>query len=106
MAQYIRNQNPGNTYFFTVCIADLHSDLLVTRVQLLRDAVKLCQKTTPVYDQCSRNLARHGAYDLDVTSTGCGLLGPVAANQIHILTPCADAGPAPVRSLQDKGYVA
>ena len=40
MAQYIRNQNPGNTYFFTVCLADL----LVTQMQLLRDAVKLCQK--------------------------------------------------------------
>jgi putative transposase len=47
MAQYIRNQNPGNTYFFTVCLADLHSDLLVTQVQLLRDAVKLCQKQRP-----------------------------------------------------------
>ena len=47
MTQYIRNQNPGNTYFFTVCLADLHSDFLVTQMQLLRDAVKLCQKQRP-----------------------------------------------------------
>ena len=38
---------PGGTYFFTVRLQDPLSDLLVVRIDLLRDAVRLCRKRWP-----------------------------------------------------------
>ncbi|MEN8895885.1 MAG: transposase [Yoonia sp.] len=48
MTQYRRRFVPGGTYFFTVCLADTQSDLLVERVDLLRNAVRICQKRRPL----------------------------------------------------------
>jgi REP element-mobilizing transposase RayT len=36
---YRRNQVPGGTFFFTVNLLDRRSELLVTQIQALRDAV-------------------------------------------------------------------
>jgi putative transposase len=37
---YRRNRVPGGTFFFTVDLLDCRSDLLVTQIQALRDAVR------------------------------------------------------------------
>jgi putative transposase len=47
MAHYIRRYVPGGTYFFTVRLQDQTSDLLITEIALLRDAVRLCRKRLP-----------------------------------------------------------
>ncbi len=47
MTKYIRKFSPGSTYFFTVCLADKQSNLLVEEVDLLRDVTRLCQKQRP-----------------------------------------------------------
>ena len=39
MPDYRRNRVPGGTFFFTVNLLDRRSDLLVTQIQALRDAV-------------------------------------------------------------------
>ncbi len=40
MPDYRRNRVPGGTYFFTVNLLDLRSDLLVSEIHALRDAVR------------------------------------------------------------------
>jgi len=40
MPNYRRNRVPGGTYFFTVTLLDRRSDLLVTRIDALRAAVR------------------------------------------------------------------
>ena len=47
MTNYRRLFVPGGTYFFTVALADPSSTLLVEQVDLLRHAVRLCQKQRP-----------------------------------------------------------
>ncbi|WP_127113636.1 REP-associated tyrosine transposase [Shimia sediminis] len=39
MPRYIRDRTPGGTWFFTVCLRDRSSDLLVREIALLRRAV-------------------------------------------------------------------
>jgi putative transposase len=38
---------PGSTYFFTVRLQDQRTELLVSHIQVLRDATRLCQKRWP-----------------------------------------------------------
>ena len=40
MPDYRRNRVPGGTFFFTVNLRDRRSDLLVTQIDILRDAVR------------------------------------------------------------------
>lgn len=40
MSSYIRRRVPGATYFFTIRLADRHSDLLLRRIALLRQAMR------------------------------------------------------------------
>lgn len=47
MTNYRRRFVPGGTYFFTVRLQDAQSDLLTTRINVLRDATKLCMKRWP-----------------------------------------------------------
>jgi putative transposase len=47
MSNYRRLLVPGGTYFFTVRLQDQSSDLLVSRIDLLRDATRLCRKRWP-----------------------------------------------------------
>jgi putative transposase len=47
MPNYRRNQVPGATYFFTVNLLDRRSDLLVTHIELLRDAVRNVRQRRP-----------------------------------------------------------
>ena len=47
MPDYRRNRIPGASYFFTVNLRDRRSDLLVARVDLLRDAVRGVRRQFP-----------------------------------------------------------
>ncbi|MEO1638531.1 MAG: transposase [Pseudomonadota bacterium] len=47
MSQYRRLRVPGGTYFFTVRLQDQGSDLLVRKIDLLRDATRLCRQRWP-----------------------------------------------------------
>ena len=46
MSDYHRNRVPGGTFFFTVNLLDRRSDLLVTQINILRDAVCLAHAFT------------------------------------------------------------
>ena len=45
--RYRRSNTPGATYFFTVNLADRKSDLLVTQINALRDAVRKIRQSHP-----------------------------------------------------------
>lgn len=47
MSNYRRFTVPGGTYFFTVRLQDPRADLLVTHIDLLRHATRLCRKQWP-----------------------------------------------------------
>lgn len=47
MSRYIRPRIPGATVFFTVCLADRTSSLLVSHVDLLRHSVWLTRRERP-----------------------------------------------------------
>jgi REP-associated tyrosine transposase len=49
MPDYRRNRVPGGTYFFTVNLLDRRSDLLVTRIDALRLAVRRARATRPFH---------------------------------------------------------
>lgn len=49
MPDYRRNWVPGGTYFFTVNLLERRSHLLVERVDLLREAVRICKQKTPFH---------------------------------------------------------
>jgi len=47
MPDYRRNRVPGGTFFLTVNLRDRRSDLLVTQIDLLRDAVRRVRARAP-----------------------------------------------------------
>jgi putative transposase len=47
MPNYRRDLTPGGTWFFTVCLRDRTSDLLVRHIQALRIAVRDCRQKAP-----------------------------------------------------------
>ncbi len=47
MPNYIRPKIPGSTVFFTVCLADRQSDLLVAQIDILREAVRVTRDRRP-----------------------------------------------------------
>jgi len=49
MPDYRRNRVPGGTFFFTVNLLDRHSDLLVARINALRDAIGKVRGRTPFH---------------------------------------------------------
>jgi putative transposase len=49
MSDYRRNRVPGGTYFFTVNLLDRRSDLLVARIDTLRQAVRGAQAKHPFH---------------------------------------------------------
>ncbi len=49
MPEYRRNRVPGGTYFFIVALLDRHSDLLVTHIDSLREAVRRVRRRTPFH---------------------------------------------------------
>jgi hypothetical protein len=48
MPDYHRNRVPGGTYFLTVNLRDRRSDLLVTQIDILRDAVRRARLRAPL----------------------------------------------------------
>jgi putative transposase len=49
MPDYRRSRIPGATYFFTVNLLDRRSDLLVTQIDALRDAVRIVRRRSPFH---------------------------------------------------------
>jgi putative transposase len=49
MPDYRRNRVPGGTFFFTVNLLDRRSDLLVTRIDALRKAVRRVRSSAPFH---------------------------------------------------------
>ena len=49
MPDYRRNRIPGGTFFFTVNLHDRHSDLLVTKIDILREAVRKTLARAPFH---------------------------------------------------------
>ena len=49
MPDYRRNRVPGGTFFFTVNLLDRRSNLLVTQIDALRDAVRQARVRGPVH---------------------------------------------------------
>ena len=49
MPDYRRNRVPGGTFFFTVNLFDRHSNLLVTHIDALRDAVRRVRARAPFH---------------------------------------------------------
>jgi putative transposase len=49
MPDYRRNRVPGATYFFTVNLLDRRSDLLVARIDALREAVRQVRRRRPFH---------------------------------------------------------
>jgi putative transposase len=47
MVRYRRNRVPGGTFFFTVTLRNRRSDLLVTRIDALREAWRLAKVRVP-----------------------------------------------------------
>lgn len=47
MSNYRRLLVPGGTYFFTARLQDQRSDLLISHIDLLRDATRLCRHRWP-----------------------------------------------------------
>jgi REP element-mobilizing transposase RayT len=47
MPDYRRNRVPGGTFFFTVNLRDPRSDLLVTQIDIMRNAVRRVRARTP-----------------------------------------------------------
>ena len=49
MPDYRRNRVPGGTFFFTVNLLDRRSNLLVTNIDALRDAVRRVRARAPFH---------------------------------------------------------
>ena len=49
MPEYRRNRVPGGTYFFTVNVLDRDSGILVTHVEILREAVRKVRARRPFH---------------------------------------------------------
>ena len=49
MPDYRRNRVPGGTFFFTVNLFDRRSNLLVTHIDALRDAVRRVRARAPFH---------------------------------------------------------
>ena len=49
MPDYRRNRVPGRSFFFTVNLLDRRSDLLVTQIHMLRDAVRQVRRHAPFH---------------------------------------------------------
>ena len=49
MPHYRRNRVPGGTFFFTVNLLDRRTDLLVTQIDALRDAVRQVRVRAPFH---------------------------------------------------------
>jgi len=59
MPDYRRNRVPGGIYFFTVNLLDRRSDLLVTRIDALRDAVRFARARAPFHIDARVTLPNH-----------------------------------------------
>ncbi len=49
MPNYRRYRVPGRCYFFTVNLLERKNTLLIDRIDLLREAVRLCKGQKPFY---------------------------------------------------------
>ena len=84
MPDYRRNRVPGGTFFFTVNLFDRRSNLLVARIDALRDAVRQVRPRTFSHRRLGRP-SRPYALPVDLTGTRCRLPRSLARDQDGIL---------------------
>src|SRR5947208_1227164 len=78
MPDYRRNRVPGGTFFFTVNLLDRHSELLLTQIDALRDAVRQVRRRAPF--RIDRPSRAH-ALPVDLAASRCRLPRSVARDQ-------------------------
>ena len=84
MPDYRRDRVPGGTFFFTVNLLDRRSDLLVTQIDILRDAVRRVRARTPFRIDAWVVLPDHMHCLADLAARRCRLPRSVARNQNRI----------------------
>ena len=80
MPDYRRNRVPGGTFFFTVNVLDRRSDLLVTQIPVLRDAVRQVRRHALPHRRLGRP-SRPYALAVDLTGRRCRLPRSLARDQ-------------------------
>src|SRR5690348_53491 len=84
MPDYRRNRVSGGTFFFTVNLLDRRSDLLVTQIDTLRDAVRRVRVRAPFRRRRLGRPSRSYALPVDIAARRCRLSRSVARNQDRI----------------------
>jgi hypothetical protein len=74
MRDYRRNRVPGGTFFFTVNRRDPRSDLLVTQIDILRDAVRRCAPARPSASCEPPPSGRCGVNPFELSAPALGVL--------------------------------
>jgi putative transposase len=82
---YRRNRVPGGTFFFTVNLLDRRSDLLVTQIQALRDAVRRVRLQAPFHIDAGVVLPDHMHCLWTLPGRRCQLPRSLARDQDGIL---------------------
>ena len=81
MTSYRRNFVPGGLYFFTLAIANRHSDLLLTHVDALKQAIHAEKAAASVCGRRSGHSAGSSARDLEPAAGRQRFLHALAINQ-------------------------
>jgi hypothetical protein len=85
MPDYRRNRVPGGTFFFTVNLLDRHSDLLVTQIDALRNAVSAGAPPRRFPHRRPGRASRPHALPVDPAGRRCRLSRSLARDQDRIL---------------------
>ena len=85
MPDYRRNRVPGGTLFFPVNLLDRHSDLLVTQIDALRNAVSAGARPRRVPHRRLGRASRPHALPVDPAGRRCRLSRSLARDQDRIL---------------------
>src|SRR5260370_40426548 len=89
MPDYRRKRVPGGTFFFTVNLLDRRSNLLVTNIDALRDAVRRVRARTFSHRLLGRPPRPH-ALSVDVAARRCRFSRSVASDQDRVREIAAD----------------
>jgi hypothetical protein len=84
MPDYHRNRIAGGTSFLTVNLLDRRSNLLVTQIKALRDAVRLARRRAPFRIEAWVILPDH-ALHVDPAGRRCRFPGSLARDQGRVL---------------------
>jgi hypothetical protein len=85
MPDYRRNRVPGGTFLFPVNLLDRHSDLLVTQIDALRNAVSAGARPRRFPHRRLGRASRPHALAVDPAGRRCRLSRSLARDQDRIL---------------------